>query len=589
MTVEQEANQKRRFHRVTVPLRALIQGHAYRIQDWSLGGFLIEGFAEDRPLESELEAHLVLPYEHFSVDIPVRCRLVRLTEGTAAFAFVGLAESPRKALRGLLEAAIEGRLTDLEGVLASAREPFPSTELDKVLLGETHDEAVRSRRRRLRRSAFWSVLGLAVVLGVAALVWNNLTYLEVDNGVILGSLVVADAPLNGSLQELSVAEGAAVQAGQALFRVVNKTLEDTAERAKAACRVAQVEAEALAHELEEVKARKDQARTEGMARVKAELEVLKAEDVALAGRRQEEEARIELLRAVTQRQIDQQHAALARIDALILKSAAHSARLAALRPSGAVSKEEVDEAEAATRALQAERVEVQQQLKLTELNEKATAEGRFFTGREIEGRVKELEAGRIVLRAKIAQREVELTTGDVVAPQVSAVLENRLDEVAQRLKSARARVEQTNQDLATALRQLTDGQVVSCCEGRVLAVYRRPGELVSRGDIVLKILETQGVWAVGRVPLEQAVRLRPGQAVDVVLPSLGVRLRGSVTAIGHESVDSGTRSSADLESSLKEVPFRIRLDHPPAGLPLGIRARLRIHVDSGFAAWVPWR
>jgi hypothetical protein len=69
---------------------------------------------------------------------------------------------------------------------------------------------------------------------------------------------------------------------------------------------------------------------------------------------------------------------------------------------------------------------------------------------------------------------------------------------------------------------------------------------------------------------------------DLLIPSLSIRARGRVTAIGHQALSSASRISADLESALSEVPIKIALPPLPEGVPPGIRAEIRIYTPPNW-------
>lgn len=510
--VTHEPNYARRHHRVTVPLLISIDGVSYRAADWSLGGFHLTDYAGPGARGDELDGTLILPYAHFTVNLPVRFRIVRSGGEDIGCEFVDLGEVQHKALRHVMEAAVEGRLADVADALATLEEPIAAPQLAQLLEDEDDRHVYIAGRRLFRMSVLYAVLGVAAVCLVAALVLRNALFVDVDDGVIMGNFISVTTAIDGRLRTLHVREGQFVAKGQALFDMDNEAAALAVDRARTSIHTANV-------------------------RIRA-----------LDGRIEEEEARLVMFGAVTTHQIAMTEAGLARVDAQGAKAAADLARQRRLFEEAVVSRDALELAQRDLDALVAERDELLASLEIHRLNEQATREGRFFGGTQMEGELRTLREDRRVTRARLAEAE-------------------------QRLASALLRLDQTH--------------AAAPQEGYVYTIHRQTGELLAYHDTVLSLRTHEGYFAVGRLSGDEAVKIRPGQAVDVLIPSMDLRLRGVVSAIGHHGLSISPDVSPDLESALNEVPIKIALPTATADIPPGMRARLRIHLHRDSSELLP--
>ncbi len=507
MAIEREPNHQRLHHRVTVPLFVSIGGRNYRARDWSLGGFQVTDFAGSETVGDDLHAELILPYAGFKVDLPVDFRIVRRQGSSIGCQYIELGEVPRRALRHLLEASIEGRLADAGDVIGTMHEPVSSAPIEQMLVEEDTTHIYLGKKKLIRTGLFYALLGLMLVGLTGALTYRNAMFIDIPDGIVMGNFVSISTPVSGRLADVLSQEGEFVQEGQPLFRLSNPDLTAAVGAARARLETSRVQAEALRSQLEE------------------------------------EGKRLELLKAVTRRQVGQASAAADAVEAEMEKARIDRARFEKLNAEGVVSDDAAELARSTHESLVARRREMEEELERLSLNLDATDQGRFFSGDEVEGRTRELSNEYAIARARISQAE---------------------------------------EDLKIALSALEQTQINSVMDGHVYTVYRHPGELLRPYDVVLSLRGEGGYWAVGRLQGDEAIRIRPGMEVEVLIPSMDLRLEGRVGAIGHQALSTASQSSADMESSLKEVPIKIVLPEVSEEIPPGIRAQIRIYMEPNL-------
>ena len=223
-SIRSEPNSRRRAHRVDLPMVIEIDGRACAARDWSVTGVAVEappGLEANRG--EVLAARLMIPMHGASLALPVKLRLVAWDGKLARFAFVDLSPRDRRILRQYIELGIEGRLDNVEDMIALLAQPeLPSPISDALVLADPEDEPPSCMARA--RGALSLVAGLLFVLVVAGTVFYNTTYRVEALGVAMGTVRPVSAGVTGVLAEMRVREGDRVEAGTPLFTLDSREL-----------------------------------------------------------------------------------------------------------------------------------------------------------------------------------------------------------------------------------------------------------------------------------------------------------------------------------------------------------------------------
>lgn len=511
VSIVREPNYKRRYHRVTVALFLVVEGRTYQAADWSLGGFRLTDYDGSAGPGDERNGTLVLPYSGFNVTLPMRFRVVRKSGREAGCQFLELDEQARRALRHLLEAALEGRVSGVNDALGVINAPISSAPLEDLLQEEDDTHFHVGSTPLFRKTTVYIAAGLFALALVAALLYRNLAFVDAPEATVMGNFVSIASRADGRLAGISVEEGQEIRAGQVLFELDNQDLAAAVDQAE------------------------------------AQLGTVRAEHAAVSGVLAEEQNRHNLFRSVSREQEQRAQANLRRVEASLAQAEIEQARRQRLVDLGVFPREEADLALEQTRVLHEEREALVNELAIARLNQTATDQGRFFGGQEIEGRTVELQQD-----VKVAMAEISLAESN----------------------------------LRAAVARLSELRITAPVDGRIYTIYRHVGEVLRPRDVVLSIQASGEYFVVGRLRVDEAVKIRPGMVANVVVPSYDVRFDGVITAIGHQGLSTASQSSADMESSLKEVPIKVLVPDAPLGIPPGVRARLRIPLELSWLGWL---
>lgn len=217
--ISREANLPRKAMRVAIPLFVEIEGRNHAATDWSTTGVGLTDL-ERVPEEGELlQGRLSFPMLESTLLIPVQLVYRGLHEGIAGFEFHDLSPRNRRILRHYIELSLDGKLGDVDDIVAVAALPAADTPVHAPLTLHTAPGALpRASRARVAGAA---LLGLAVLATAAGLVWYNLTYQLQGTGFVSGSIARITANQDGQLARVMVQPGTRVEPDTALFAVDN--------------------------------------------------------------------------------------------------------------------------------------------------------------------------------------------------------------------------------------------------------------------------------------------------------------------------------------------------------------------------------
>jgi len=223
-------------------------------------------------------------------------------------------------------------------------------------------------------------------------------------------------------------------------------------------------------------------------------------------------------------------------------AAAAFERLRPFAQSGAITQLEMDEVENRLRAEEANCTAKENLTRQIEFSQEATNSNVMIIGDRVDD-----ELGRISAELELAQAKVlELEQGH----EASLIREKELEIIAPR-------------------------------DGTVYVTYRQIGEYIKVADELIGLSYPGKAWAAGNIAAGQASRVRPGQPVRIKVPSLDLRIDGTVSAVGHRAMYSKGHYNAEFRGVLAtDVPIKVTIEDLPENIPSGLR--LSMSINTGF-------
>ncbi len=205
--VVHEAEVHRQHVRLKIPISVEIDGTAFTVDDWSMGGFGIMSEMTSRQPGERFPVKLMFPFEDFDVTLRLDCQMVYILEDNSRFGcrFLGLSQGQLALFRYLVDAYLSGEIVSGGDLLA--------------LAGRDNTAAVRERSagfnpyaeeetwgRRIKRIVGYGALALAGIGLVAALglgVQERFFTVRAENAMIHTPLYRLRAPAPGIMSPLN--------------------------------------------------------------------------------------------------------------------------------------------------------------------------------------------------------------------------------------------------------------------------------------------------------------------------------------------------------------------------------------------------
>jgi HlyD family secretion protein len=420
-----------------------------------------------------------------------------------------------------------------KSMTSSLSNPYPFVETPEAIV-PPHK---RTHRRLLRFLLPISILMAGVG---AASVYHFRTEMKTDVLPLSGRIEGYPANVNvrgaGRIETLTVREGDRVQQGEVIAQLDDAELQAQLDGATARLTSAQQQQQQAQLQIAVVQSQIQAAQlTRQQTTGEAGGRIAQAEaDVATA------EAQL----VQTQAQRDQAQAELA-------LSQADRDRLAQLRREGAITQQQLDQAQTA-----------------------------FDTAQAV------LQSQEAAIVA--AQRQVNAAQGALTQAQTSRfnsdIQTTQLDGLQRQLEIARSQLATAQADVASAtaarqeiLARIEELQIVSPLDGVVITRSAEPGTVVTSGTTLITVLDPEEVYLRGFIPAGEIGRVRVGQTAQVYLDSDTDRpLTAQVSAIDAQA--SFTPENIYFREDRVQQVFgvNLRLENPDGFAKPGLPADAEI-------------
>lgn len=228
MQVQMEKNMARKYHRIELPAQVSLNNKNYHVKDWSLGGFLLTDLQDGEiNIDWNGTLKLILPFQGVDVAFDIEAKVAWVRGDKAGFTFTDVSPRVKKILKSYVEASIEGRLGEADGIITrvdglevpiDVEKPF-SEEEEKIFITTFYS-----------KSALYWILGSICFIIVSIIIFFNMSQAGSVRAIVSAPLVNIDSPFEGLVASLNVKEGDTVQKGQILAGIDDQDLMRSVKR-----------------------------------------------------------------------------------------------------------------------------------------------------------------------------------------------------------------------------------------------------------------------------------------------------------------------------------------------------------------------
>lgn len=216
--ITKEANSQRKSHRVDLPLYVEIDGKAYSAKDWSTTGVGLTGLEKALEPGAILPVKLIFPMVESALTLAARLIFKVKRGDTFGFEFHELSARNKRVLRHYIELAVEGKLENLEDMVAITTAPGIRSPIEDALnLTELESEGMLKEFKK--KSYLAIVLGVLLLATVIGLLFYNTVYKIEATGFISGNIERVTANNDGRVLSIWVQPNTYVDANTALFAI----------------------------------------------------------------------------------------------------------------------------------------------------------------------------------------------------------------------------------------------------------------------------------------------------------------------------------------------------------------------------------
>ena len=357
MKIRRERPCQRLNHRVNAPVRIEMPEGVFRAVDWSLGGFLIEGYSGGSVPGDEIAVTVHIPFQGFDISFPVEAKVVRASEdGQLAAAFGEVGDREHEIMAHFIDHLVRGSMTSTEDVILRIDTPVTMVATKPDPNPDTEVPLRRRLLKTLAMTAFYFTAGLGVAAYAAVVFNSNFMRLEIDTAVVSAPLEPIIATTDGRIGQVTVAPGDAVIRATPLIVIEDARLQQAIDMA-------------------------------GVEVDRATMELLARQRELGA-----EEGRLNDYHAIAVGQIERTGARIRSLEKQAALAMAQKQRFETLFGEGWTTNSKLDQVRSSYAALAGKLEEARSLMHERRMLLDSIEDGRFYNGGKFEGQLKELQA-----------------------------------------------------------------------------------------------------------------------------------------------------------------------------------------------------
>ncbi len=228
VVITREANSKRKSLRVAIPLYVEIDGATYGVRNWSTTGIGVVGLQNPPEPGTVVPGKISFPMLESTLTIAVALEFRARHEEVSGFDFHALSARNKRVLRHYIELSVDGKLGDVEDIVAVAAAPMTISPIE-LPLNLSQPPAYGTLQHFRARNYVALSVGLLAILAVSSLLFYNFAYKIEGTGFVSGSIDRITANYEGRVAKVLAQPQSFVDANTPLFTIENPALKTEIE------------------------------------------------------------------------------------------------------------------------------------------------------------------------------------------------------------------------------------------------------------------------------------------------------------------------------------------------------------------------
>lgn len=230
--ISYEPSDKRRFYRLTTPVKVIIDNKYYKTADWSVNAFKISDYSGFLDKGNEFIVFIEINFQGFTVKFEQKAKVLRKEEEkkTLVAEFIAVSQRNSEILSYFSKGLITGEFQSFDDIIKHIDIPVSDDSIQDFL---EEQSAFESKSFNRRTGIFiYIIAGFALLLYILNFYYTNAHLLKVDSAFVTGKTEILNSPSKGILKEIYVKEEEVAEKESPLFKIINPKIEREIEEKK---------------------------------------------------------------------------------------------------------------------------------------------------------------------------------------------------------------------------------------------------------------------------------------------------------------------------------------------------------------------
>ncbi len=210
---------KRKYYRLTNPVKIILEGREYTTLDWSVSAVKISNYSGLLEKNEKTTADIEINFQGFAVKFSQEVRVLRYDPKTGNLVLEYVDSSPRnrEILSYFSRGLITGEFQAFDDIIKHVDVPVS----DEYISERFQEEENPAPPKLWLTYLSYLLLGVLVLFYILNLVYSNGFLMPVESAVVKSVVETVNSPAQGIVSGIYTEEGREIKVGQKLFSIIN--------------------------------------------------------------------------------------------------------------------------------------------------------------------------------------------------------------------------------------------------------------------------------------------------------------------------------------------------------------------------------